>query len=423
MVRLLKAVQGGGSKITIDFPIYHGKMDSEEVLGWIDALENYFEYEDMNEDKKVKFAKTKLRGTSLTWWSSVQTERVERGMTKITTWNRMKAMMKDQFLPSDYAIQTKRLRQNLKQKDMDVMTYTKKFHKLSIRGGLEDEDEKVSRYLNGLGYTLQDEIGLSIPKTLGECFQLAIRVEEKRGGYKGGGRFGSGRGSGVFTGRCFTCNEVGHTFFKCPMNEQGGKKTKKRVQLAQGEEQPAEEKVGIAAPELEGSFDNLVSQEMVDKLNLVRIPHNRPYKATWVTDEQNIVVQEQAYVEFTIGDYHDRVLCDIIPMTCCHVLLGRPWQYQRRTLHDGFLNTYVVHKDGKKFTLNPLKNNQIFESSVICFGRKEYVSMQVPNVKGTQGSDQGCGKKSERQQHSVTDSKRKVQTSVMVGTIECPLCV
>ncbi|XP_059064560.1 uncharacterized protein LOC131856697 [Cryptomeria japonica] len=273
-------------------------MDSEEVLEWIDALENYFEYEDMNEDKKVKFSKTKLRGTTLTWWSSVQTERVERGMSKITTWSRMKAMMKDQFFPSDYAIQTKRLRQNQKQKDMDVMTYTKKFHKLSLRGGLEDEDEKVARYLNGFRYNMQDEIGLSIPKTLGECFQLATRVEEKvkrkqerhggsgrgnenrvrgsrpnsegqgqdkndksndtfydhRGGYRSGGRFGSGRGSRAFMGRCFACIEVGNTFFKCPMNEQGGKKTEKIIHLAQGEEQPTEEKIGIAAPQLEGDF-------------------------------------------------------------------------------------------------------------------------------------------------------------------------
>ena len=34
---------------------------------------------------------------------------------------------------------------------------------------------------------------------------------ESRGGYRGG-RSG-GRGSGVFTGRCFNCNEVGHQSF------------------------------------------------------------------------------------------------------------------------------------------------------------------------------------------------------------------
>ena len=52
LVRLLKVVQGHGGKSHIDFPIYQGKMDSEEVLGWLDALENYFEFEEMEEERK-----------------------------------------------------------------------------------------------------------------------------------------------------------------------------------------------------------------------------------------------------------------------------------------------------------------------------------------------------------------------------------
>ena len=71
-------------------------------------------------------------------------------MNKISDWDRMKTMVRSQFLPSDLAIQIKIKRNNLKQKDMDVMTYTKQFHTLSIRGGVEDEDEKVARYINGL---------------------------------------------------------------------------------------------------------------------------------------------------------------------------------------------------------------------------------------------------------------------------------
>ena len=70
-------------------------------------------------------------------------------------------------------------RNNLKQRDMDVMSYTKKFHTLSIRGGVEEEDEKFARYMSGLKFNIQDEIGLNIPRTLGECFKLDIRVEEK----------------------------------------------------------------------------------------------------------------------------------------------------------------------------------------------------------------------------------------------------
>lgn len=41
-------------------------------------------------------------------------------------------------------------------------------------------------------------------------------------------------------------------------------------------------------------------------------------------------------------------------MDTCHILLGRPWQYDQRTKHDGFLNTYSFKKDGVNIVLAPL---------------------------------------------------------------------
>jgi len=46
-------------------------------------------------------------------------------------------------------------------------------------------------------------------------------------------------------------------------------------------------------------------------------------------------------------------------MDVCHVLLGRPWLYDRRVIHDGYLNTYSFVKDGKKITLTPLASHQM----------------------------------------------------------------
>jgi hypothetical protein len=42
-------------------------------------------------------------------------------------------------------------------------------------------------------------------------------------------------------------------------------------------------------------------------------------------------------------------------MDACHILLGRPWQFDRRTFHDGFKNTYSFEKDGTKITLALLR--------------------------------------------------------------------
>ena len=57
---------------------------------------------------------------------------------------------------------------------------------------------------------------------------------------------------------------------------------------------------------------------------------------------------EQCIVKFKIGHYFDEVLCDIMPMDCCHILLGRPWPYDRYAIHDGRLNQYTLWVNGNK---------------------------------------------------------------------------
>lgn len=59
-------------------------------------------------------------------------------------------------------------------------------------------------------------------------------------------------------------------------------------------------------------------------------------------------------VEFEIEKYKDKVLCDIFPMDACHLLLGCPWKYDVKVIHDGEKNSYVITKQGKKFQMDPL---------------------------------------------------------------------
>lgn len=63
---VLKVVKGDHSDMKLDLPMYGSKMDNEEVLDWIDALDNYFDFKEVPEDQKVNSAKTKLKGSPLT---------------------------------------------------------------------------------------------------------------------------------------------------------------------------------------------------------------------------------------------------------------------------------------------------------------------------------------------------------------------
>ena len=101
-----------------------------------------------------------------------------------------------------------------------------------------------------------------------------------------------------------------------------------------------------------------MSQAMVEKLALVTVDHPHPYNLVWLENSQKLNVYKQCLVQFIIGDiYYDKVLCDVIPMDACHLILGRPWQYDRHTMHDGKHNTYISEKDGKNITLAPVNLN------------------------------------------------------------------
>jgi len=88
-----------------------------------------------------------------------------------------------------------------------------------------------------------------------------------------------------------------------------------------------------------GSCTNVASTRVVEKLALPTISHTKPYKLQWLSVEGEIIVNKQVLINFAIGMYKDEVLCDIVPMEATHVLLGRPWQYDRHVLHDGLSNT------------------------------------------------------------------------------------
>jgi len=49
-------------------------------------------------------------------------------------------------------------------------------------------------------------------------------------------------------------------------------------------------------------------------------------------------------------------------MDAYHILLERPWLFERGVKHDGHLNTYPFTKDGKKITLGYLHPSQLIKA-------------------------------------------------------------
>jgi hypothetical protein len=67
--------------------------------------------------------------------------------------------------------------QNLRQKGMIVKEYTEEFYRLNIKAGhRESDDEKVTRYMNGLRYEIQDEMSMMTIRNLEGSYQIASKA-------------------------------------------------------------------------------------------------------------------------------------------------------------------------------------------------------------------------------------------------------
>ncbi|GKB68988.1 reverse transcriptase domain-containing protein [Tanacetum coccineum] len=76
-----------------------------------------------------------------------------------------------------------------------------------------------------------------------------------------------------------------------------------------------------------GSCENVVSTYMVEKLGMKIEDHPEPYQLTWLKKGNTVKV-------------------------------SHPWQFDRKTKHDGFQNTYSFKKDGVNITLVPFDSGQ-----------------------------------------------------------------
>jgi hypothetical protein len=148
---LIRAISKIGKRPRAEVPSYSRSLNPEELIDWINELEEYFEYEEIEDPDWVKFVKMKLKGHASIWWKEVQLVRNRRGKVKITRWDRMVEKLKKQSIPVDYELDLLKKLQGLKQGSRSVKEYTEDFHKIIIRTGhKEAKKEKVARYLNGL---------------------------------------------------------------------------------------------------------------------------------------------------------------------------------------------------------------------------------------------------------------------------------
>ena len=86
--------------------------------------------------------------------------------------------VKNIFLPANYQVILLRKMQNLRQRDMSVKECIEEFYRLDIKSRHVDDDvEKIARYLNGLRSRIQDVISFVKSESVEEAYQYALKDE------------------------------------------------------------------------------------------------------------------------------------------------------------------------------------------------------------------------------------------------------
>ena len=75
-------------------------------------------------------------------------------------------------------------------------------------------------------------------------------------------------------------------------------------------------------------------------------------------------MNKEVLISFRIRKYEDEVLCDVVLMQAGHLLLGRPWQFDRKVKHDSFTKKYSFVHNQRIVTLIPLTPSQVYEDQV-----------------------------------------------------------
>ena len=165
--------------VRVDPPTFDGSLDPRVYSDWEASMDRYFEWYEMTNFRRVRFAKMKLIGQAQTYWQNVESLLMQRHQPQVETWEEMKERLRQKYIPSTYRQRLVDRWQSLTQGDRSVSEYIAEFDDHFQRCGVNEESiMTVSRFRRGLRRYLQHELLRRNVKTLEESYQVALELEQ-----------------------------------------------------------------------------------------------------------------------------------------------------------------------------------------------------------------------------------------------------
>ncbi|GJX67976.1 putative nucleotidyltransferase, ribonuclease H [Tanacetum coccineum] len=397
-----------GAVMRVDIPMFEGRIQPDEFIDWIHTVERVFDYQDVRDDLKVKIVAIKLKKHAFVWWEQLKLKRAHENKPRIRTWEKMKRELRKKFLPDGYLQEAFLQLHDFAQCDLSVADYKKEFDHLMLNDVYklatkfekqlkEKEGRKSATY--GVSRVPSQGYAINRASSSQKSKSIATKASQTPQTHDVGAGPSRTKPKSV---QCFKCKGFGHISSNCP-NQRVFTLVEENVEdeydIPPTFDEPHKDEheditygdtgellVIWRALHVEsnrdeawlcnnifhtrctsnrkvcdviidsGSCENVVSESMVKKLPLTTEKHPHPYKLSWLNKGKSIQVDRRCLVNFFIGEkYRDEVWCDVVPMDACHLLLGRTWQFDRQTVHDGLKNTYAFVMNGVKIVLGPSK--------------------------------------------------------------------
>ncbi|XP_059632678.1 uncharacterized protein LOC132275240 [Cornus florida] len=328
--------------VKIDLPEFHGRLHPEEFLDWLSAIEKFFYYKETPENQKLKLVAKRFRGYASAWWDKVQKMRLRKGKPKISYWEKMKSRLQEKFLPLDFA----QTQNDIQETEEQLVSRYVGGLKIPIHD--EVEIYQVWRVNDAYQLALKVEAKLARGGAKKFIYVRCLYPSSKGESSCGGGtnfKFGdasknSGKSAptnhvGAQSSRnnnpmsCFKCGQVGHRYNECPkgvFDDSNQPIYDKECEFEHEEIEPKESKSlviqrALATPRVESnehwlrsnifktrcksqgkvckividgeSCENIISQEMVNKLKLQTEPHPNPYRIGWFKKGNEVKVSKR----------------------------------------------------------------------------------------------------------------------------------
>jgi hypothetical protein len=90
------------------------------------------------------------------------------------------------------------------------------------------------------------------------------------------------------------------------------------------------------------SQKNLISTEVVKRLDLPMTPQPQLYTIGWLHQGRDLCGNRQCRLPYDLKPFKDEVLCDISPLEVFNIILGKPYFWKRYVLYESIPRSVII---------------------------------------------------------------------------------